>query len=62
MLQEARHKADVASRKAEAERRHRFKRPQERAAARVVGAKSPRTASAAPRAAVKLFFDDDDGG
>lgn len=62
VLQEARHKADVASRKAEAERRHRFKRPQERAAARSVGAKTSRTASAAPKAAVKLFFDDDDGG
>ncbi|KAK9827318.1 hypothetical protein WJX81_003977 [Elliptochloris bilobata] len=61
-LQEARHKADVAARKAAEERRHRFKRPHERAAARGIEAKSQRTTPGHRAAAVKLSFYDDDGG
>ena len=61
-LQEARHKADVAARKAVQERRHRFKRPQEHAAARGGETKSQRVAYKSRAATVKLSFDDDGSG
>ena len=61
-LQEARHKADVAARKAVQERRHRFKRPVEHAAPRGAETKLQRAAPELRAAAVKLSFCDDDGG
>ncbi len=62
-LQEARHSADVAARKAQAERRHRFKRPLEHGGAHGGRAGAGRVQPSEARAGVKLSFDaDDDGG